>query len=69
MLYRVSSNHIQVDVSHAFGQMAVSLYGRRVISILPKCPATAFARVIFLGYSSLYQLQRARYLVSSLVRA
>ena len=69
MLYRVSSNHIQVDVSHAFGQMAVRLYGRRVISILPKCPATAFARVIFLGYSSLYQLQRARYLVSSLVRA
>jgi hypothetical protein len=67
--YRASSNHVQVDVSHASGQVAVSLHCRRVISILPKSPATLLARVKLLSDSSLYQLQRARYLVSPLVCA
>ena len=67
--YCARSNHVQVDVSHASGQMVISLHGRRVISVLPECPATVLARIKFLGYSSLYQLQRTRYFVPSLVRA
>ena len=63
------TNHVQVDVRNASGQMTVGLNRRRVIAILPESATPFLPRIELLSHSSLYKLQRTGYLIASLVRA